>query len=721
MWLAIALATAAGLFAGVQDRLTDFGFSVVERPASGEIVIVQIDAKSLAGIDEWPWPRGRHAELVERLANAGAEMIALDVSFSSPSANQEDERLASTIAKFAGRVVLPSFVQHATPGVGSQLSETNPLPMFRDGALIGNANIFAPSGVTRTGSIGLYIPDGRYRPTFAGLIGQRRGGLINEFAIDFGIDLATFKRLSFVDVLRGNFDAAAIKGKRVVVGASAVELGDRVPVPVYGVVAGVELQALIAESLLQGRTLMSTGSAGALVLVGLILVFLRPGRAQWSALRFGAPVAGCAVTLIGAPLLATLFAPVLIEAAPAFAALAMCVAYVGARELGARARALLRERNAANIRRAMIALIVEESSDGVLVSGLNGRIELINERAANLLNATRSTMLGRNVPAFLPRFDDLAPQAGSDTGFRHTELATECNGEATMLDVSVRRLALPATDVDTLLQIDVYTLRDVTAQRNAEEAERRAHEQRFMAERAKSNFIANMSHELRTPLNAIIGFSEIMARETLGPVGTPAYIEYADVIGKSGHHLLVLINNVLEISRIDQNETSPSLETLDFDACVAPCVSFIRGLRDYKNQVIETHADAGLQFESDPRLIKYVLINLLSNAAKFSKDGGRIEILGRAEGQDFVLEVKDQGVGIDPKLMPHVTQLFYQTDATFTRKHEGMGVGLYLVKRHVDLLKGSLHIESEPGKGTTVRVTLPKGARPRMPLATAAA
>jgi signal transduction histidine kinase len=717
--IAIVAATAMGMFATLQDALTDFGFSIVKRPASGDIVLVQIDAKSLAAIDAWPWPRSRHAELIDKLTASGAELVALDVAFSSPSIRSEDERLAQTIRRHAGRVVLPSFVQHAAPGVSAELSETNPLLLFGAGALVGNANLFAPSGVTRTASIGLYLPDGSYRPTFAGLAGQRGGGTINEFTIDFGIDPKTFTRLSFADVLNDDFDAAAVAGKRVIVGATAIELGDRVPVPVYGVIAGVELQALMAESIWQGRTLMPTGLPGAFVIVCLVVATLRPGRAQWSAATFGARVVGGTIALVGVPLAVLALMPVLVEAAPGVAALVICVAYVGARELGTRASAVLRERNAANMRRAMISLIVEESSDGVLVSGVNARIELINERAANLLNGTRSTMLGRSAPALLPRFDDLAPAGGADVP-RQTELLSEHDGEPVALDVSVRRLTLPAIEAGQPQQIDVYTLRDVTATRKAEDAERRAQEQRLMAERAKSNFIANMSHELRTPLNAIIGFSEIMANQTLGPVGTPAYIEYSDVIAKSGHHLLALINNVLEISRLDQNETAIALETIDFGESAAAGVAFIRGLRDYKNQNITIEAEGDLKFVADARLIKYVLINLLSNAVKFTADGANIKVAGRAEGDALVFEVSDDGVGIDPKLMPYVTQIFYQTDSSFTRKHEGMGVGLYLVKRHVDLLKGALHIESAPGKGTTVRVTLPGAVRPRPVLAAAA-
>jgi signal transduction histidine kinase len=266
--------------------------------------------------------------------------------------------------------------------------------------------------------------------------------------------------------------------------------------------------------------------------------------------------------------------------------------------------------------------------------------------------------------------------------------------------------------------IDVYTLRDVTARRRAAEAERRAMDDRLNVERAKSNFIANMSHELRTPLNAIIGFSEMIAGESLGPVGTAKYSEFADVVAKSGHHLLMLINNVLEVSRIDESDVEAA--PFDFSGLVARCVVNVRRLRDYRDHVIAAQTGSALTVRADERLVRHVLFNLLANAVKFSGERGNVAVRARSEGDAFVFEVTDDGVGIDPALMPHLTELFYQTDRTLTRKHEGMGVGLYLVKRYLDMMKGSLHIESEPGKGTTMRVTLPGAAQPAT-AATAAA
>ena len=228
IFVLVASSSTAGLLVPWQNEIDNLRFQLSKRPASGEIVIVQIDPKSLAALETWPWPRSTHAQLVDRLVEAGAEIVALDIDFSSTSRTSEDARLVQSIAKAGGRVVLPSLVQHENPGTSSELVETNPIPMLRDHALVGNANVFAPFGEARGGSFGLYLPDGRYRPTFAALIAQRGQVVVRDFHTDFGIDRGTIPRLSYVDVLHGAFNPALVKGKRVLVGATAVELGDQI-------------------------------------------------------------------------------------------------------------------------------------------------------------------------------------------------------------------------------------------------------------------------------------------------------------------------------------------------------------------------------------------------------------------------------------------------------------------------------------------------------------
>jgi signal transduction histidine kinase len=723
IFLLIAALMASGLFAGAQYALNDAAFRVVTRPPSGDIVIVQIDPKSLSAFSTWPWPRSRHGEVVKQLRAAGATVVGLDIDFSSPSTPQEDAAFAEALATADGQVVLPSFIQHESRGSSNTLTETNPLPSLREHALVGNANIFAPMGKARRASFGLYLEGGRYRPAFAALIGQHGHARISSFDIDFGIDITKIQYLSITDVLNGNFDPATVKGKRVLVGATAIELGDYMPVPIHGVLPGVVLQALIAETILQERTLTSTGGYGSLLLVFLVLLALRPTRSSWSFGGVGLRLALTVATVVALPLIVLAALPIIVETAPALATALTCFACGGLKELSTRARTVMRERVTGNQRRMLVDLIVDESSDGVVVADKNGRIGLCNERAAALLSATRSTLLTRQVGRYLPRYEDMATVAEAETNQRQTELTVDCDGGSAMLEIVARRMTLPQVhDGDPAGHVDVYTLRNVTARRRAEEAEKRAQEQRLMAERAKANFISNMSHELRTPLNAIIGFSEMIANQVVGPAGQPQYVEFADAVAKSGHHLLALVNNILEISRIDNDSDTLFEEEIDFDECAEASAAFARISRDRKSQTISVQvADGAKRLRADRRVIKQILANLLSNAVKFTKPQGRIDVRAWTEGDAFCFEVADDGTGIDPALMPHLTDLFRHADQGFTRKHEGMGAGLYLVKRFVSVMKGSLSFDSEVGKGTRVRVSLPGAAVAERPAANEAA
>jgi signal transduction histidine kinase len=258
----------------------------------------------------------------------------------------------------------------------------------------------------------------------------------------------------------------------------------------------------------------------------------------------------------------------------------------------------------------------------------------------------------------------------------------------------------------------VVTLRDVTLRKRMEEAEKRAAEEKLLAERSKSLFIANMSHELRTPLNAIIGFSEIMEAQSLGALGNPKYQQYAGIVLKSGQHLLEMVNNVLEISRLESGGIRPERRDFDLGGLIESCFAFIRNGRDYQGQSLRIDGASVLPpIKTDPRLLRQVLINLLSNAIKFSRPGEKnaVTVSASESAGTTRISVTDNGVGMSQETLSHVTDLFFQGDGSFARKHEGRGLGLYLAKKHVELLGGKMIFDSELGRGTTVSVDLPNG------------
>jgi PAS domain S-box-containing protein len=239
---------------------------------------------------------------------------------------------------------------------------------------------------------------------------------------------------------------------------------------------------------------------------------------------------------------------------------------------------------------------------------------------------------------------------------------------------------------------------------------RRAQEMADQASRAKTDFLANVSHEFRTPLNGIIGFSEIMASEVFGPLGAPRYREYAEDIIRSGRHLLALINDVLDVSRIEAGAMSLHEEPVDLARAVEECVAMVEQRAEAKEIALVKDVQPGLPtMLADVTRIKQILLNLVTNAVKFTEQGGdvRVEAFWTADG-GHVLRVSDTGIGIDPKDIPKVLMPFGQAHRAFTRAHEGFGLGLSLVHSLTEEHGGKLEIDSAPGEGTAVTVRFPK-------------
>ncbi len=251
-------------------------------------------------------------------------------------------------------------------------------------------------------------------------------------------------------------------------------------------------------------------------------------------------------------------------------------------------------------------------------------------------------------------------------------------------------------------------LQDVTARRREAEALRDARDQATAASRSKSEFLANMSHELRTPLNAIIGFSEALERELFGPVGNPRYREYAEDIHNSGVHLLSLINDILDLSKIEAGHFKLHEDETDLDHVVESAVRIVRHRAQQANiDLACSLPDPPLVVVADERALKQVLINLVSNAVKFSPDGGEISISGELASEHLRISVTDRGCGISEEDIPRALTPFTQLDGSLSRQHEGTGLGLPLAKHLTELHGGVLTIESELGQGTTVHIELP--------------
>ena len=261
--------------------------------------------------------------------------------------------------------------------------------------------------------------------------------------------------------------------------------------------------------------------------------------------------------------------------------------------------------------------------------------------------------------------------------------------------------------------------RDVTRERLSDQALRTAKEEAELANRAKTEFLANMSHELRTPLNSIIGFSDILVSETFGALNIPQYREYACDINDAGKHLLQLINDLLDLARIERGQLQLNEQRLDLGLLVNACHRLVR----------ERAFDAGVSLMIDcpsdlpPLLadelrVKQALVNLLSNAIKFTEKGGAISVVAQQQDDGAVrVTVADTGIGISSEDIAVALSEFGQVDGTLTRKHEGTGLGLTLSRKLIELHGGALEMESEVGQGTSVHLVFPVKRSLRLPQA----
>ena len=231
------------------------------------------------------------------------------------------------------------------------------------------------------------------------------------------------------------------------------------------------------------------------------------------------------------------------------------------------------------------------------------------------------------------------------------------------------------------------------------------------ANQAKSKFLANMSHELRTPLNAIIGFSEIMESAMFGPLGAEKYTEYSRDIRESGEYLLDVINDILDMSKIEAGGIRLTPEVIALEPVLADCLRVVSTRAAEKHLKLDADVDPDIELRADRRAVKQIALNLLSNAVKFTPDGGAVMMRGRRRGKMITIAICDNGIGIPKEALRKLGRPFEQVESQLTKRHQGSGLGLAIAKSLAELHGGRMRIRSKLGDGTMVVVRLPLAAK----------
>ena len=524
----------AGWLAPIDRAVTDLGFKVMPRLATGEVVVVEIDAKSLSELDVWPWPRTYHGILLDQLMAAGARRVAFDIDFSSHSTAAADASFSEALIRAEGRAILPVLKQLApTEDGGAEVVVAIPIPELRDHVQLAHVNI-VPSADDH---IRQYLNRELFGEIEVPGLASRLAGdprpALDVFEIDYAISPESVPALSYVDVMQGNFDRNAVAGRDVIVGATAIELGDRVAAPVHGVIAGALIQALAYETLAQDRTMLRLADWPAMVVALILAILVGP---MLSALMWRMGLAALAVSwamLTAVSIAAQNELALLVDVAPGLLITLLSYGYAVVRRIDRQAASIYRERMLSLHRRAMMSTVVESSFDGIVITDDDGLVQMSNAAAIDMMGWDDVGIVGQKVDDYLPRPEiaDDGLEPSDDISVRPREMeATRGDGTTFTLElvVNTSRMSMASggkKSERTDETVRIFTFRDVTARKLAEQARQRSMEEAVAANRAKTEFLANMSHELRTPLNGIIGLSDVMRTEALGPLGVE---EYAD-------------------------------------------------------------------------------------------------------------------------------------------------------------------------------------------------
>src|SRR5271169_5709453 len=272
-------------------------------------------------------------------------------------------------------------------------------------------------------------------------------------------------------------------------------------------------------------------------------------------------------------------------------------------------------------------------------------------------------------------------------------------------DLRLRATVIDLKRSQTELERQAIELADLAEKYSREKT--RAEE----ANQTKSKFLANMSHELRTPLNAIIGFSEIMESGMFGSLGSEKYQEYCHDILTSGHYLLEVINDILDMSKIEAGRMKLDMEELDLSKTLAESLRVVSGRADDKMLELDADIDGPISVVADRRATKQIIVNLLSNAVKFTPDGGKVIVRSRMVEDSIVLLIADTGIGIAPQSLQRLGRPFEQVESQLTKTYHGSGLGLAIARSLTNLHGGTMRLRSKLGSGTVVRVSLPRDAR----------
>jgi cell cycle sensor histidine kinase DivJ len=368
-------------------------------------------------------------------------------------------------------------------------------------------------------------------------------------------------------------------------------------------------------------------------------------------------------------------------------------------------------------------LLARNTTEVITRHGANGAVLFVSPAAGPLFGTQVADLSGHGLfdrvhvadrPAYLSALSDAV--AHGDARSVEIRVRTDGKDSAGRTSVSFLWLEMRCQPLDVAAngrsdiegnQV-VAVMRDITPRKMQEEALEEARAEAERANASKARFLATMSHELRTPLNIIIGFSEMLQKEKELQIDDVRRVDYAKLINDSGHHLLSVVNGILDMSKLDNGEFQIQPEPFDVGAVVANCCAFFE-LKTAQARItlVQDVAPGIPDINADKRALKQILINLLSNAIKFSNPGSEVTVRVRQMGALITIAVEDKGIGVSAEDLPRLGRPFFQAQGSYDRKHDGTGLGLSIVRGLAELHGGDMAVTSKLGEGTCITITLP--------------
>ena len=723
----------------LEHRLMDLRFLASQRDATSDLVLVDVDTASLRELGVWPWPRTYHASVLEKVLAGGARRVALEVEFSSRSQPEADRALEQALAKGAGKIILPIFKQR-DPSAGSEdkVVLTVPIPQFARHGQPAFVNVWPESdSLIRR----MPVEDtwrGRTFPSLAAALAEVSDATLGAFYIDFGIRPASIPRLSFADVLRDRVDATAFAGKRVIIGATAIELGDQLAVPLYLATAGPLVQALAYESLVQGRALQRIALTPVLLVALVLALFVGPHLASrpWRlGLGLLAAVWGASLVLAFAT---QALAPVIVDVTPWLLGSLLSYLFGLTSALDRQTLRVVHATMTATHRKAAMQHILDNSFDGIVMVDAGGAIDMFNPVAERIFGHSSFEARGQKASVlFTPTFEgegDEGSRIGRALESGDSELTLgglrevtgrRKDGSTFPMEIIVTSLEPPtavggsqgpADDLSTF----TCTVRDITQRKHAEEnarleLERRVEERTAELRAAQEQIVrserlatlgqltATVSHELRNPLGTMRASMFVINNIVKQATEDNRVGRALDRIERSITRCDRIIDELLDFTRTRELDLQPTViddwldELLD-DQIVPEGIELQRNL-GCPNTV--------LSFDRDS--FRRAIINVYENACQAlaeerSRDPNaelRIAVDTEMSDEHVEISVTDTGPGIRPEVMPTIFEPLYST------KGFGVGLGLTVVKRVLEQHGGGVKITSDLWSGTRFKLWLP--------------